>query len=218
MRIDHPIQILFAIIGLVAWALQSSNLTAGTETQPAPIFENSSADGNNSSADNNSAANNGNGSASTVYRAPELLAIEQLVLVLSNATSETGDRQEVLVFLGRTNQRGWEAIGTDDIDELRLHWRSVASRLYAGLRADVLSSQQMDKIDLAVEVSIAQFIRLYTDLRNDFLDQPDQRSRLAVLAADNRYEQLRQLGREGLFTDGSLVARVIQNMLCPNCD
>jgi hypothetical protein len=151
-------------------------------------------------------------------RLPELLAIEQLVLVLSNANSASGDRQEVLVFLGRSNQRGWEAIGIDDLEELRSHWRSVASRILAESLPPGLEDQRREKIDLAVELSITQFLRLYTDLRSEFLSQTDQRSRLAVLANDDRYDRLRQIGREGLFTADSLLAKVIEGLTEDNKD
>jgi hypothetical protein len=143
---------------------------------------------------------------------PELLAIEQLVLVLSNANTIAGDRQEVLVFLGRTNQKGWEAIGVEDLEQLRSHWRSVATRVLAASLSTEINHRAREKVDLAVELSIAQFLRLYIDLRTDFLSQPDQRSRLAVLANDDRYERLRQMGREGLFTAESLLAKVIERL------
>lgn len=153
-----------------------------------------------------------NASADSEKRLPELLPIEQLVLVLSNATGASGDRQEVLVFLGRGQQRGWEAIGVDDLEELRSHWRTVASRILAECLPSDLDNQQKERVDLAVELSITQFLRLYIDLRSDFLSQPDQRSRLAVLANDDRYDRLRQLGREGLYTADSLLAKVIQGL------
>ena len=146
------------------------------------------------------------------YVPVELSAVEQLVLVLSNSTNQQGDRQEVLVFLGRTKNRGWEAIGTEDPQELRSHWRSVAQRVLETYRSG-LSAQQLEVIELAVELSITQFLRLYGELRSDFLDQPNQAARLALLAGDSRYERLRQLGRDGLFTQDSLVARVINHLL-----
>ncbi|MBX3422830.1 MAG: hypothetical protein KF752_14850 [Pirellulaceae bacterium] len=147
------------------------------------------------------------------YTAEPLSPIEQLVLVLSNATDTHGQRQESLVFLGRTKNRGWEAVGITDKEELRLHWRSVADRLLQPYTQAGLSAEQLEKIDLAVELSIVQFQRLYSQLRNDFLHQPDQASRIAVLASDDRYERLRQLGRDGPFASDSLVARVINTVL-----
>jgi hypothetical protein len=146
-------------------------------------------------------------------RPADLASVDQLVLVLSNATDPKGNRQEVLVFLGRTKNRGWETVGVTDSDELSQHWRSVAKRQLEPYHQAGLTTEQLDKVNLAVEVSIAQFQRLYYELRNDFLDQPDQKSRLAVLANDNRYERLRKLGREGLFVDDSLVAKVVNKVL-----
>jgi hypothetical protein len=149
----------------------------------------------------------------TEFRPADLASVDQLVLVLSNATDPKGNRQEVLVFLGRTKNRGWETVGVTDSDELSQHWRSVAKRQLEPYHQAGLTTEQLDKVNLAVEVSIAQFQRLYYELRNDFLDQPDQKSRLAVLANDNRYERLRKLGREGLFVDDSLVAKVVNKVL-----
>lgn len=151
------------------------------------------------------------------YRLGDLASVDQLVLVLSNATDPKGNRQEVLVFLGRTRNRGWETVGVTDSDELTQHWRSVAKRQLEPYHRSGLTSEQLDRVNLAVEISIAQFQRLYCELRNDFLDQPDQKSRLAVLANDDRYEKLRKMGREGLFVDGSLVAKVLNSVLAdPN--
>lgn len=148
------------------------------------------------------------------YQPIELASVEQLVLVLSNATEPQADKShEVLVFLGRSKNRGWEKIGDKQIDELGQHWREVAQRHLQIYRQAGISSQQFAKVELAVEVSIAQFQRLYHQLRSDFLDQPDQKSRLAVLANDSRYEKLRQLGREGIFQEDSLVAKVINHLL-----
>ncbi|MFO0939732.1 MAG: hypothetical protein U0930_03085 [Pirellulales bacterium] len=148
------------------------------------------------------------------FRAIDLPSVDQLVLVLSNATDASGNnRQEVLVFLGRSKNRGWEKIGDGDLEELALHWRTVAQRQMEQYVHSGLSSEQLEKINLAVEVSIAQFQRLYHELRTDFLDQPDQKSRLAVLANDSRYERLRQLGREGFFRENSLVAKTINKAL-----
>ncbi len=148
------------------------------------------------------------------FRPVDLASVDQLVLVLSNATDPSGkNRQEVLVFLGRTKNRGWEKVGDGDLEELAAHWRSVAGRQMEQYVQAGLTSEQIEKVNLAVEVSIAQFQRLYHELRTDFLDQPDQKSRLAVLASDSRYERLRQLGREGLFRENSLVAKTINKAL-----
>ncbi len=150
------------------------------------------------------------------YVSADLLAVEQLILMLSNRPNQQGAPQEALVFLGRSQQRGWEAIGVTDQEEFRAHWRSVASRLLAPYAQSDLSADKKEKIDLAVELSIAQFIRLFSSLRIEFLEQPDQKARLALLAGDNRYEQLRQLGREGLFKEDSLVGRVVDTVLSEN--
>jgi hypothetical protein len=158
-------------------------------------------------------ASQGSATRRTESRPTDLASVDQLVLVLSNATDPKGNRQEVLVFLGRTKNRGWETVGVTDSDELSQHWRSVAKRQLEPYHQAGLTTEQLDKVNLAVEVSIAQFQRLYYELRNDFLDQPDQKSRLAVLANDNRYERLRKLGREGLFVDDSLVAKVVNKVL-----
>jgi hypothetical protein len=147
------------------------------------------------------------------FRNAELASADQLILVLSNATDNKGNRQEVLVFLGRTKNRGWETIGLDHAEELSEHWRGVSKRVLAPYTESQLTSEQVQKVQLAVEVSIAQFQRMYHELRTDFLDQPDQQTRLAVLANDDRYERLRQLGRDGLFRENSLVAKVINQAL-----
>jgi hypothetical protein len=149
----------------------------------------------------------------TEFRSTDLASVDQLVLVLSNSTDPKGNRQEVLVFLGRTKNRGWETVGVTNSDELSQHWRSVAKRQLEPYQQAGLTSDQLDTLNLAVEISIAQFQRLYYELRNDFLDQPDQKSRLAVLANDDRYEKLRKLGREGLFVSDSLVAKAINKAL-----
>ena len=148
------------------------------------------------------------------FRPIDLASVDQLVLVLSNSTDEQGkNRQEVLVFLGRSKNRGWEKIGDSNIEEIAEHWRGVAQRQLTAYSQAGLSSEQLEKVTLAVEVSIAQFQRLYRELRTDFLDQPDQKSRLAILASDSRYERLRQMGREGLFREQSLVGKVIHKAL-----
>ncbi len=148
------------------------------------------------------------------FRPIDLASVDQLVLVLSNSTDEQGkNRQEVLVFLGRSKNRGWEKIGDNNAEEIAEHWRGVAQRQLTAYSQAGLSSEQLEKVTLAVEVSIAQFQRLYRELRTDFLDQPDQKSRLAVLANDSRYERLRQMGREGLFREQSLVGKVIHKAL-----
>ena len=148
------------------------------------------------------------------FRPIDLASVDQLVLVLSNSTDEQGkNRQEVLVFLGRSKNRGWEKIGDNNAEEIAEHWRGVAQRQFTAYSQAGLSSEQLEKVTLAVEVSIAQFQRLYRELRTDFLDQPDQKSRLAVLANDSRYERLRQMGREGLFREQSLVGKVIHKAL-----
>ncbi len=153
------------------------------------------------------------------FRPIDLASVDQLVLVLSNSTDEQGkNRQEVLVFLGRSKNRGWEKIGDNNIEEIAEHWRGVAQRQLTAYSQAGLSSEQLEKVTLAVEVSIAQFQRLYRELRTDFLDQPDQKSRLAVLASDSRYERLRQLGREGLFREQSLVGKVIHKALNEQSD
>lgn len=155
-----------------------------------------------------------NTAESNRFRPIDLSSVDQLVLVLSNATDPAGkNRQEVLVFLGRTKNRGWEKVGDENLDELAEHWRSIAQRQIEQYVRAGLTSQQIDKVNLAVEVSIAQFQRLYHELRTDFLDQPDQKARLAVLASDTRYERLRQLGREGLFRENSLFAKTINKVL-----
>lgn len=175
-------------------------------------------------ADSQSAASNdasksdstksSNSTRITQYRAAELASIDQLVLVLSNATDAAGSkRQEVLVFLGRNKNRGWEKIGDEDSSEIAEHWRAVAQRVIEPYVQSGMTSDQIEKVNLAVEVSIAQFQRLYHELRTDFLDQPDQKSRMAILANDTRYDRLRQLGREGLFRENSLVAKVINSAL-----
>lgn len=148
------------------------------------------------------------------FRPIDLASVDQLVLVLSNSTDDQGkNRQEVLVFLGRSKNRGWEKIGDNNAEEIAEHWRGVAQRQLTTYSQAGLSSEQLEKVTLAVEVSIAQFQRLYRELRTDFLDQPDQKSRLAVLANDSRYERLRQMGREGLFREQSLVGKVIHKAL-----
>lgn len=143
------------------------------------------------------------------YRPKELASVDQLVLILSNAADTNGKRQEVLVFLGRTKSGAWDTVGNTDLEELGAHWRSVSERQLEEYRRNGISSENLEKLDLAVELSIVQFLRLYQELRADFLGQPDQKARLAVLANDNRYEKLRQLGREGLFQQDSLVSKVI---------
>jgi hypothetical protein len=147
------------------------------------------------------------------YRRVDLPSVDQLVLVLSNATDPKGNRKEVLVFLGRTKNRGWETIGVTDSDELSQHWRNVAKKQLESYEQAGLTSEQRDKINLAVEITIAQFQRLYNELRTDFLEQPDHKARLAVLANGDRYERLRKLGREGLFVDDSLVAKIVNKEL-----
>jgi hypothetical protein len=158
-------------------------------------------------------ASQGSATRQTEFRPAGLASVDQLVLVLSNATDSKGNRKEVLVFLGRTKNRGWETVGVTDSDELSQHWRTVAKRQLEPYHQAGLTSEQLDKVNLAVEVSIAQFQRLYYELRTDFLDQPDQKSRQAILANDNRYERLHKLGREGLFVDDSLVAKVFNKVL-----
>ena len=138
---------------------------------------------------------------------------DQLVLVLSVAPDAKGERQEMLVFLGRPKNKGWQAIGANDPDEFREHWQAVAERVLEPYRHMNFPEEDLQKIDLAVDLSIAQFQRTYMQLRADFLSQPDQKSRLAVLSGDTRYARLRTLGREGLFQDDSLVARVINTLL-----
>jgi hypothetical protein len=147
------------------------------------------------------------------FAVPELMAVEQLVLMLSNSSNQEGAPQESLVFLGRAPQQGWSAIGVDDVEELRSHWRSVARRLLAAYNHSRLSQEKKAKIELAVELSITQFVRLYISLRADFLEQPDQKSKVAFIANDGRYEQLRLLGREGLFKENSLVGKALHAVL-----
>jgi len=147
------------------------------------------------------------------YIALDLMAVEQLILMLSNRPDQEGATQEALVFLGRAPQRGWEAIGMNDVEELRSHWRSVAGRLLTPYTHSELSLEKKEKIELAVEISINQFVRLYSSLRTDFMEQTDQKARLALITSDRRYEQLRQLGREGLFQKNSLVGRAIHTLL-----
>lgn len=147
------------------------------------------------------------------YIAFDLLAVEQLILMLSNRSNQDGASHEALVFLGRSPQRGWEAIGLTDVEELRSHWRSVAIRTLAPYVQSDWSPEKKEKIDLAVELSITQFIRLYSNLRADFMQQPDQKARLELLTSDGRYEQLRQLGREGIFKESSLIGKAIHTIL-----
>lgn len=147
------------------------------------------------------------------YIATELLAVEQLILMLSNRPDQDGAPQEALVFLGRSPQKGWEAIGLEDVEELRSHWRTVATRLLARYTQSDLSSEKKEKMELAVELSITQFIRLYSNLRTDFMQQSDQKARLALLTSDNRYEHLRLLGREGLFKENTLLGKAMHTIL-----
>jgi hypothetical protein len=147
------------------------------------------------------------------YRAEKLLPIEQLILVLSQSKDGHENQQESLVFLGRTKNRGWVAIGTKDSQDLRIHWKTVGRRVLQRYTESGFSAQQLEKIDLAVELSIAQFLRLHQELRHEFHSQPDKDARLALLAQNQHYEQLRQIGREGPFTENSLVAHVINRIL-----
>lgn len=147
------------------------------------------------------------------YQAEKLLPVEQLILVLSQSKDGLENQQESLIFLGRTKNRGWVAVGTKDSQDLRLHWKAVGNRVLQPYIQLGLSAQQLEKIDLAVELSIAQFLRLHRELRHEFQNQPDKDARLALLAQDQRYEQLRQIGREGPFTQNSLVAHVINRVL-----
>jgi hypothetical protein len=149
--------------------------------------------------------------------ATELSAFEQLVLVLNQsdlkeADPKGGRSQQMLVFLGRTKNQGWQAIGLEDSEEFRKHWRTVAMRLLKPYLAEEISQDRLQKVDLAVELSIARFERMYRELRDDFLEQPNQTARMALLTGDSRYERLRQMGRDGPFRDGSLLSKVIASM------
>ncbi len=145
------------------------------------------------------------------YTPVELLPVEQLVLMLNKAAVQPDNESQKLVFLGRTQQRGWEAIGNTNPEEIRSHWRLVASRVLASYTKKV-GFEKREKIDLAVEISITQFLRTYAELREEFLNQPDQKSRIELVTTDDRYERLRQLGRAGIFGTDSLVGKVIESV------
>lgn len=209
----QPCFLLPIVVLLMASA--SSVFSQDTSTPQPPSVNNQTVTGDSTNAAPiNKNAVSSDSERPKEFRPVDLPSVDQLVLVLSNATDPSGkNRQEVLVFLGRTKNRGWEKVGDGDLEELAAHWRSVAGRQMEQYVQAGLTSEQIEKVNLAVEVSIAQFQRLYHELRTDFLDQPDQKSRLAVLASDSRYERLRQLGREGLFRENSLVAKTINKAL-----
>lgn len=67
-------------------------------------------------------------------------ASEVLVLVISNSTDAKGNQTRVIVFLGRSKNFGWEAIGTKDRSELRRHWLTTAARRMPGVDFSVLDN------------------------------------------------------------------------------
>ncbi|MEZ6134177.1 MAG: hypothetical protein R3C53_04610 [Pirellulaceae bacterium] len=130
---------------------------------------------------------------------------EKLVLVFSKTTDRHGKTRPVLVFLGRPKNGGWEAIGNGDLSQLQSHWRNVAGRVFADVRARGLNEAELRKLDLAIELTIARFLRLYQGLQQDLLLRSDTPANLEV---DVRYEQLRQAGNQGPFDRDSLAARI----------
>jgi hypothetical protein len=140
-----------------------------------------------------------------VVASEPLPASEKLALVFSKSTDNKGKSRQVLVFLGRVNDRGWEAIGNGNPQELREHWRKAALRSFEEVRNLNLTVDEHKKLDLAIEFTIARFIRIYEGLQADL--ESIQRVQADVLI-DHRYNQLRKIATTGLFDNQSLAVRV----------
>lgn len=144
-----------------------------------------------------------------VLSAP-LPASEKLALVFSTSTDKKGKSRKVLVFLGRFNDAGWQAIGNGDPQELRDHWRKASMRSFRDVLNLELTTEERKKIDLAIDFTIARFIRIYNDLQFDL--SSEQRRQEDVLI-DSRYNQLREIATKGLFDEQSLAVQVANTIV-----
>ena len=150
----------------------------------------------------------GVGAESLVTDEP-LLPKEQLVPVFANTTDEHGVTTEVMVLLSRMQRGGWQAIGTSQDENLFEHWRTVARRVYADFEATELSAEERRKFDLAIDLRIAQFVRLYRGVRAKLQDgSGTSREQLS-----DEIHHLTTLGNQGLFRQDSLPTRILENLV-----
>ncbi len=139
-----------------------------------------------------------------VHSAP-LPPSEKLALVFSKTTDRYGKSRQVLVLLGRNDARGWEAVGNGNPQQLRDHWRKAAERSFVDVRKLDLTPQEHAKIDLAIDFTIARFVRAYTGLQYELETQDRDQSQII---GDERYRQLREMANNGVFNRDSLAVRV----------